>query len=89
MEAVAIVGGLPLLTRVEYVQWRYSDRPIPRDVHYPLWDNTGALVAFIIIAAGVNLYLIRHQSTKVQVITTIIVVGVLLATALGVKAWKW
>jgi len=89
LEAVAILGGLRLLSRREWSEgfpgllW-YEPRWVTAS--YPLWGETGALPAFIVIAAGINLYFIRHQSAKIQVITTVILVGVLLATALGVKS---
>ncbi|MFC2024021.1 zinc-ribbon domain-containing protein [Chloroflexota bacterium] len=91
MVAVAIIGGLPLfLTRVYNPESEFN-RIFPgldgwSTVRSPLWDSTGAIVAFMIIAAGVNLYFIRYQSTKIQVITTIILFGVLLAIASGVKS---
>jgi hypothetical protein len=93
IEAVAIIGGLPLLSRSELYRppaelSKFDFGPYMREVHYPLWESTGAVVAFLVIAAGINLYFIRHQTGKTQVITTIIVVGVLLATALGVKAFS-
>ncbi len=82
IEAVAIIGGLP--PRLFY------DAGFSRKfIHEALWDTTGALIAFLVIAVGVNLHFIRNQTTKVQVTITIILVGVLLATALGVKAWNW
>jgi hypothetical protein len=95
MEAVAIVGSINFPIRSYQTNYydgllydtpRYHSVPITRTVYFQLFENTGAIIAFLIIAAGVNLYFIRHQSTKVQVITTIILVGVLLATVLGIKS---
>jgi len=91
MEAVAIVGGINFQTGTRTVHFPessvvYSVGQVP--VYFRLWDRTGALAAFIVIAAGVNLYFIRRQPIKIRVITTAIVIGALLATALGMKAWN-
>jgi hypothetical protein len=89
MEAIAIVGGLNFQTGTMPVYYPessivYSVGQVP--IYFRLWDNSGALAAFVAAAAGVNLYFIRHQAPRTRVITTAIVVGVLLATALGMKA---
>jgi hypothetical protein len=90
MEAVALIGGIPLLPEVKQVKnlappWVTTPSYQLVTAYHPLWDATGAIIAFLVVAVGVNLYFIQNQPIKKQVITTVILTGVLLATALAAR----
>ena len=80
LELFAILGAVPL-----YGNGRN------RDLHtWSLWDNSGALAAFLIGAALLTILYVRKylriSSIKTQVISAAVVVGILLGSALGANA---
>lgn len=78
MITLAVLGALPIFPRigVEYPGER---------VYAPFWDSTGALVGFLVACAGLTMLATRHSEKSLQVYHTMLVVGILLSLALGIR----
>jgi len=77
LEAVAIVGALPLIGRTMY--HRFTGQAV--GTHYePLWDNKGAFIGFLIIAAILMAFVTRHESKQRRAGITIGILALLYGT---------
>jgi hypothetical protein len=77
LEAVAIVGALPLIGGTIY--HRFTGQVMG---HYreALWDNKGALIGFLIISAILMAFVTRHESKSRRAGITIGILALLHGT---------
>ena len=78
MVTLAVLGALPIFPRIGI---EYSGER----VYVPFWDSTGALVGFLVACAGLTMLATKHSEKSLQVYHTMLVVGILLSLALGIK----
>lgn len=78
MVTLAVLGALPIFPHVGM----NHDGPI----YVSFWNNTGALVGFLAACVGLTMLATRHSEKSLQVYHTMLVVGILLSIALGIRS---
>lgn len=89
LQAVAIIGAIPLISRTSTIWVRPNPLSYFQEEgghystftrHIAVWDNIGALIGFFIIAIMVMVFLSRHESRQTRVLMSLGVPALLFGT---------
>ena len=84
LEAVAIIGAIPLMARTRWFQPYTGFLPKGEGhtitYHVAVWDNNGALIGFLIIAVILMVFLSRRESRQIRVLMSLGVPALLFGT---------